>query len=622
MNKKVFLVVMAAILSSRGLLADEQPMSFTGEEMVVSATKTLNSIADAGGSSVTVITAEEIKQSGMPTVEEVIKGTVGIDVVSNGGLGTNTSIFMRGADAKNVLVLVDGVPFNDPSDANGAANIANLTVDSVERIEIVRGPVSVLYGSHATAGIINIIMKQGKSKPEFTVGAEGGAYGTWKAYGSATGKIDAFRYSVNLARLKSDGFSIVDQRNPLILYPASTADNDGYSNTTLSTNLGYQFSKNVDLSSVLRYTDASVDLDGTYKYTDSKELSGRVALRVKTDPVTSTFYYNYSDKDRKYYQNNSVLATTYKGYVNEFGWQGDLTLASNNIITAGLNYQNERIDIWTPAVVDTDVDLKSVFVQEQWHIEGIDLVAGLRHDDHDLFGGKTTWRIAPSYKFEDTTLKCSYGTGFRAPTLYELYGSYGNYQLKPETSKGWDAGIEQKLSANFKLGATYFRTDYTDLISWVLTDPMTYDGQYFQVPGVTKTCGVESFIEWKPASSAFLTLSHTYTEIDAISAVSEARRPRNKIGLLASWKVIPKLTLNTKMDWVGMRKEVYAYDLNGNPVTSLDSYFLANVSASYKLNPHVELYGRIDNVLDTWYEEAWAYATPGRSAYAGIKVNF
>ena len=217
MNKKVFLVVMAAILSSRGLLADEQPMSFTGEEMVVSATKTLNSIADAGGSSVTVITAEEIKQSGMPTVEEVIKGTVGIDVVSNGGLGTNTSIFMRGADAKNVLVLVDGVPFNDPSDANGAANIANLTVDSVERIEIVRGPVSVLYGSHATAGIINIIMKQGKSKPEFTVGAEGGAYGTWKAYGSATGKIDAFRYSVNLARLKSDGFSIVDQRNPLIL---------------------------------------------------------------------------------------------------------------------------------------------------------------------------------------------------------------------------------------------------------------------------------------------------------------------------------------------------------------------------------------------------------------------
>ncbi|MEI7824615.1 MAG: TonB-dependent receptor [Chlorobiaceae bacterium] len=622
MNKKVFLVVMAGLLSSRGLLAEEQPKSYAGEEMVVSATKTLNSIADAGGSSVTVITAEEIRKSGKPTVDEVIKGTPGIDIVANGGLGTQTRIFMRGADAKNVLVLVDGVPFNDPSDANGAANISNLTVDNIERIEIVRGPVSVLYGSNATAGIINIITKQGNGKPEFTLGAEGGAYGTWKVYGSATGKIDAFRYTVNLARLKSDGFSIVDQRNPLILHPANKADNDGYSNTTLSTSLGYQISKNVDLSGVLRYSDASADLDGTYKYTNSKELSGRVALRINTQPVTNTFYYNYSDKDRQYFNNASIKASAYKGFVNEFGWQGDLAVTSNNTVTAGFNYQNERIDIWTPAALDTDVDLKSVFVQDQWHIEGIDLVAGLRHDDHELFGGKTTWRIAPSYKFGDTTLKCSYGTGFRAPALYELYGPYGNSQLKPETSKGWDAGIEQRLSANFKIGSTYFRTDYTDIISWVLTDPLTYDGKYFQVVGVTKTRGVESFIEWKPAPSAFLTLSHTYTEIDAISPVSEAWRPKNKIGLSGSWKVTPKLTLNTKMDWVGKRKEVYGFDKDGNSVTSLDSYFLANISASYKLQPNVELYGRIDNVFDKYYEEVWSYATPGRSAYAGIKVNF
>jgi vitamin B12 transporter len=630
MNRKQLAILMAAMLCSPGLHAEEASTGYVGDEVVVSATKTLNSISNAGGSSVTVINAAEIKNSGKPTVGEVIKGTPGVDIVATGGLGTSTSVFMRGADSKNVLVLVDGVPFNDPSDANGAANIANLTVDNIERIEIVRGPVSVLYGSHATAGIINIITKQGKGKPEFTIGAEGGAYGTWKAYGSATGKVDAFRYSVNLARLKSDGFSIVDQRNPLILHPANTADKDGYSNTSLSTNLGYQLSKNVDLSSVLRYADASADLDGSYKYTDSKELAGRVALRVNTDPVTNTLYYNYSSKDRRYYDNSSLKTATYKGYVNEVGWQADAALTSNNTVTVGADIQNEKMDNWSAAssyapasAINKSADLKSVFVQDQWHVSDFSLVAGLRYDDHQQFGGKTTYRVAPSYKFGDTLLKFSYGTGFRAPSLYELYNPVsGNSMLNPETSKGWDAGLEQRLSANFKLGSTYFRTDYTDLISWVLTDPLTYEGKYFQVSGFTKTRGVESFIEWKPASSVFLTLSHTYTEIDAISPVSEARRPKNKIGLSGSWKVTPKLTLNTRMDWVGKRKEVYAVDLNATPVTELDSYFVTNVSASYKLQPNVELYCRIDNLFDEYYEQAWSYATPGRSAYAGVKVGF
>ena len=619
MNRKTLAILMAAMLCSRGLQAAETPKDYEGEEVVVSATRTLNTIANAGGSSVTVITAEEIMKSGKPTVEEVIKGSTGVDVVANGGLGTKSSVFMRGADSKNVLVLMDGVPVNDASDANRGADISNLTVDNIERIEIVRGPVSVLYGSNATAGVINIITKQGKGKPEFTVGAEGGAYGTWKAYGGALGKIDAFRYSVNLARLKSDGFTIVDERNPRILHPANTADKDGYSNTTLSTKLGYQFSENVDLSSVLRYTDASADLDGTYKNIDTKEFAGRVALRVNTDPVTNTLYYNYSGKDRQYYNNNSLKTSTYKGYVNEVGWQGDVTVASNNTVSVGADIQNEKMDKWSAASSwAKSVDLKSVFVQEQWHVSDLNLVAGLRYDDHQLFGGKTTYRVAPSYKLGDTLMKCSYGTGFRAPSLFELYDpTYGNSLLKPETSKGWDAGVEQTLSDAFKLGSTYFHTDFENLIE--LGPNYT---PYVQGAGITNTRGVESFVEWKPDTSMFLTLSHTYTEMHALDPVSEARRPKNKVGLTASWKVTPKLTLNTTMNWVGKRREVYATDANGVPVTELDSYFVANVSASYRLQPNVEVYGRVDNVFDKYYEEVWSYATPGRSAYAGVKVGF
>ena len=166
MNKKVFFVVMAGLLCSKGVFGAEQTRSYAGDEMIVTATKTLNSISDTGGSSVTVITAEDIRNSGKQSVEEVIKGTAGIDVASNGGPGTLASVFLRGADAKNTLVLIDGVPSNDPADANRAPNFANLTVDNIDRIEIVRGTVSFLYGSNASAGVINIITKKGSSTPQ------------------------------------------------------------------------------------------------------------------------------------------------------------------------------------------------------------------------------------------------------------------------------------------------------------------------------------------------------------------------------------------------------------------------------------------------------------------------
>ena len=175
MNKKVFLVVMAGLLCSKGLLAEEQPREFAGEELIVSATKTLNSIADAGGSSVTVITSKEIKDSGQSTVLDVIKSVPGIDIVSNGGLGSSSSIYLRGADAKYTLVLIDGVPVNDPSMMSDEANLSNLMVDNIERIEILRGPSSMLYGSSAAAGVINILTRKGAPKPSVYAGIEGGS---------------------------------------------------------------------------------------------------------------------------------------------------------------------------------------------------------------------------------------------------------------------------------------------------------------------------------------------------------------------------------------------------------------------------------------------------------------
>ncbi|TLU51743.1 MAG: TonB-dependent receptor [Chlorobium sp.] len=622
MNKKVFLVVMAGLLCSKGLLGAEQTKSFAGEEMVVTATKTLNSISDTGGSSVTVITAEEIKNSGKQSVEEVIKGTAGIDVASNGGPGTLASVFLRGSDSKNTLLLIDGVPANDPSDANRAPNFANLTIDNIERIEIVRGTVSFLYGSNASAGVINIITKKGTSTPEAFAGIEGGSYGTYKIYGGTNGRQGILNYSVGVSRLKTEGFSAVDHNNRWLNPTGKTYEKDGYDNTTLSGNFGLRLNEHISLETVLRYTKANVaydysgfDISGINQ--DSKQLSGRFALKTNYKPLVSTFYYNLSNQDRNYLENNAV-SSTFNGHRDDIGWQGDLATAENNTTSVGLNYQqesmiNDNFGAYASSL-DKGITSKSAFLQDQWHIGGLNLVGGLRYEDTEKFTTKTTYRFAPSYTINDTVLKFSYGTGFRAPSLYELYSPYGNTQLSAETSEGWDTGFEQKVSDRLRFGATYFRMDYDNRIDF---DLATY--QYAQVVGITKTLGVESFVEWKLIDSVLLAGNFTYTSTADPLGSELLRRPKNKAGLTGTGKLSSKATVSANIQWVGTRND---HGVDGKSTGQLPSYCLVNTTGSCKLTDKVELYGRIDNVFNVYYEEAWGYATPGRSAYAGIKVAF
>ena len=622
MNKKVFLVVMAGLLCSKGVFGAEQIKSFAGEEMIVSATKTLNSISDTGGSSVTVITSEEIKNSGKQSVEEVIKGTVGIDVASNGGPGTLASVFLRGADAKNTLVLVDGVPSNDPADANRAPNFANLTVDNIERIEIVRGTVSFLYGSNASAGVINIITKKGTATAESFAGIEGGAYGTYKTYAGTNGQQGILSYSLGLSRLKTEGFSAVDQNNRWINPTGKIFEKDGYENTTLSGNFGLRLNEHTSLETVLRYTKAhlaydfsGMDISGLNQ--DSDQFSGRVVLKMNYEPLVSTLYYNVYDQDRTYLSSDTV-SSRFNGHRYEIGWQGDVKANENNTVSVGLNYQqesmvNENFGAYA-SLLDKGVGSNSVFLQDQWHFGALNLVGGLRYEDNEKFGSKTTYRVAPSYTIDDTVLKFSYGTGFRAPSLYELYSPYGNTQLTAETTSGWDTGFEQKVSERLKFGATYFRMDFDNRIDFNLS---TYT--YSQVAGQTKTLGVESFVEWKPIDPLLLTCNYTYTSTADPLGSELLRRPKNKVGITGTGKLSSKLKVSTNMQWVGTCID---NGVEGKSTGQLPSYFLLNMTGSYKLSDTVELYSRLDNLFNVYYEEAWGYATPGRSAYAGIKVTF
>jgi len=642
MNTKVFLVVMAALLCSKGLLAEEQPKSFIGEEMVVTATKTLNSISNAGGASVTVITADDIKASGQETVEELLKGVVGIDVASNGGPGSISSVFIRGGDAKNTLVLIDGVPINDPASTNRTATLSNLTLDNVEKIEIVRGSLSVLYGSNATAGVVNILTKKGDGPLKSYAALEGGSYGTSKIYGGLNGKTGNSRYAASLARLKSDGFSFADNRNPAIPHDGNTSEKDGYKNTTFSGSYCYDFSPETVIETTFRYTDASVKYDDSAKgytgdrfngsvpapyglkeqHNDTRQYVGRIAFKKTGKLLTSTLFAQFTDENRSDFNNDGDKTTNFIGGMYEAGWQGDLKVADSNTLTFGISGKNESMKyqdyVWGSSAIDKSVLSGNTWLQEQWDIAGAKLVGGIRYEDHEIFGGKVTGRIAPSYKIGNTIVKSSYGTGFLAPSLYQLYSDYGSVTLKPENSTGWDVGIEHRLQENLRGGVTWFSSVFDDRIDF---DMVTW--KYSQVAGKSKARGIESFLEWRPLDALQLAINYTCNKTENPEGAQFVRRPENKIGLGGKYRIGRSTVLSANMQWVDERKEVASSkDQYGNLIGKLPSYFLANLSASYNLTDKVELYGRIDNVFDTWYEEAWAYATPGRSAYAGIKLMF
>ncbi|MDX9785896.1 MAG: TonB-dependent receptor [Desulfobacterales bacterium] len=661
MNKKVvygFVFVLAMMGTQGPLFASDT--AYEMERVVVTATRGETNVDKIGGSSVTAITEKDIEAKKAESVEEILKGVPGLDVASNGGPGTKTYVFLRGAEAKNTLILIDGVMVNDASSPNRSADIANLTTDNIERIEIVRGPLSALYGTNATAGVVNIITKKGHGKPSVYAGFEAGSYNTWKAYGGTSGEIDKFNFSMNGARIETDGFSIANDDNDGIPHAGNTAEDDGWDNTTLSGKFGYEFNSTFNITAVLRYGESQADnddYDGLGGYTgdrfifpvnwwepvlpdpngakiarqDTDEYSGRIEINNHFFDrfVSSSFYYQTAKNEKNIYDNENNL-TVSDGRSNEIGWQGGLSF-DTHLLSFGGAYFQEYYD--TAEIDEKDAITKSYWAQDQLLLmDGLDIVAGVRVDDHDQFGSEMTYRMAPAYTIQktETTIKASYGTGFRAPSLFELFAdpipaysfAGGNENLDPEESDGWDVGFEQQLMDDkLKFGVSYFNMVFEDRIEYYF-DSVTYQSTYINLKGKTKTKGIESFIQWAPMSTFSILLNYTYTDTEDPDGARRPYRPLNKISLNLGYSFMEKVKTNLDIHWVDDRDEIFGNDITGSPVTQLDSYSLVNLSAQYDINKHVKVYGRVDNLFDEFYEEVWSYATPGRSAYVGMKLGY
>ena len=593
------------------------------EEVVVTATRTPTP-AEEVGSSITVITGEEIEAKGQATVQEVLKGTPGLDVWATGGPGSQSSVSLRGAAPYHTLVLIDGLEVNDPTDPNRGFNFANLTVGNIERIEILRGPQSPLYGSDAIGGVINIITKKGKGKPKFHLGSEGGSYGTWRKFGGLTMGDERMNLSLGLSHISTDGFSAADDDLP------GNNEDDRWENTTASARMGYSISENAQFEFTGRFFKGRTQLDsGGGPYSDQEDYhvnEQRIFSRTKLDLLLcdglweQTLAYGYANQKRDY-RDHPWGDSDYDGEKHEISWQNNLYFHENSTLTFGFEYEREKMD--DNQGIDKFIYTTSVFAQDQINLwDCYFLTLGVRWDDHEEFGSETTFRITQAFLLRDwgTKFKASYGTGFRAPSLYELYAPPfwgGNQNLDPEESKGFDIGIEQSLFDNrLTFGITYFYNDFDDLIDFTWTDG------YLNINDA-KTRGIESFIKIDPLEGLSLSLNYTYTDTEDDEGRRLLRRPLHKIGFNTFYKFHDRSKLNLHILYVGEKDDSY-----WDPTTFTsrrvvtDDYVVVNLSGSFDLSEHLQLIGRIDNLFDEDYYECYGYGTAGFSAYGGLKITF
>ena len=627
-GRVIFAIALFSTLSIAAQ-ADEpvsEPMSLT--PIVVGATR-VPTPEDQLGSTVTVITAADIAKKQQRTLPDVLQSVPGLNIVQTGGPGGTSTIFMRGTNSNHTKVFIDGIDMGDPSTPSGAFDFGHMTTADVDRIEVLRGPQSGLYGADAVGGVINIITKTGKGPPMFSGAAEVGSFSTFNQDASVNGSQSRFNYSFSATHLHSEQTPVT----PLSVLPTGQKRvNDGYDNKTYSTKLGAQVSDNLDLGLVARYIDSELKLTGddsntsipqagrTNSTTQQLFTRGTAHTQSFDGLLDQTVGFAYTDYTRRDLSPGSSPTHNSGNRVKE-DWQGNVPLGENNIFVSGLEHQREELTGSHSAHTDTTggfVEIQSSYDNRYFN------TVNLRQDDNSSFGGHTTYRVAPSILMSEsqTRLKGSYGTAFKAPSLQQLFvdfpsdGFYSNPNLQPEKSVGYDSGFEQTvLDKAVKFGSTYFHNDIANLIA--SNDAGTTNINI----GKAETYGFESFVDYKASSTLTVRGDHTYTLANNVVKDQQlSRRPKHKASLTTAWQATTPLSLSATMLYVGPW-------IDGNRDFSIsrmktDSYTVFNVAGTYDLGGGVAAFARIDNLFDERYENPVGFQRPGLGFFTGIRVNF
>lgn len=622
-----------ALSSATAVLADDSPKSDPYElpGIVIVADRAATPRAEIG-SAITIIDRAQIERSQLATVAELLRAAPGLDIVASGGAGTKTSVFMRGSNSSHTLVIVDGVEMNDPSDPNGAFDFAHLRSDNIDRIEILRGAQSVLYGSDALGGVINIITRSGSGAPQVTASAEGGAYGSYRAGADVSGAGESVKYALSLTGFNAEGFSHTGG--------GAFAEKDGYSGFEFSGKARADLTQSLQLSASARYHDSETDLDQSFPsfenpgvfddpnyYSAATKRHERLALewsRSGSDLSVELFgahartdRYSADKPDAVYGFTESEAS--YRGDRYQYGANIIAKLNSAARLVGGVETERETLDQTTywgfgaPEVFNgSDATTNAGFVSLRYTMpRGASLTAGLRFDDHDRFGGHTSLRItalAPVFG-EDTKLRASFSDGFNAPSVWQLFAPFfGDSTLLPEKSESWDVALQQRVSDQLSFSLGWFRSTFEDIFGY---DPTTFRTVNID-RALTEGAEVSLTLSGERTRAA---VEYTYTLAqDRADGSALLRRPKNKFSLILDGEISDNLQGQLRLRHIGSRFDLGAVKLN--------SYTVTDIAVTQRLSHAFALNWRVENLFSESYQEIANYNAPGLSLYAGAAFAY
>ncbi|GLI95699.1 TonB-dependent receptor plug domain-containing protein [Methylocystis echinoides] len=669
------------ILSSAALAQQALPAIDIGRNSVPATDGDVNNAADSSdqeivvtpdrveeprsrtASSVSVVTSAQVNKWASLGLANALRGVPGLDLYESGGPGTQTSVFLRGATPGQTLVLIDGIRVGDASSTDGSVDLGMLAATDIDRIEVLRGPQSALYGSDAMGGVINIITRKGQGKPRGSVMLEGGAYGTGHTRATVSGSEDRLSYAFSVDALHAEAFPRYGYRinRPLTIGDGVTPlpplpPNDPTNRIGATARLSYQLTDALSVEGGFTGYDNAIRFDNPYAFVaadvfnvanHSHATFAQGYARADADLFDRTLHNRVTiyanETSRDVWQTESCFDANFNAYTCRLGYrgkrrgleyQGDLKLGAFGLATFGaVNWTDSAHTSQGPipadptAPVDFVQTTHSGFGQHQFTLfERLDLTYGGRIDSVQSNQSFATWRATAAFRLDETGTKFrgTAGTGAKVASLYQRFSQYGDPNLKPERSTGYDVGFDQKLlGERVTASVSFFDNRFQNLIDFgsVPTCSITQVfGCYFNV-GRAETKGIE-FAGEAEIIPQQVRLRASYTHLVAKNLVTERslfRRPPDKGMASLIYTGIPGLELETRLLAIS---ETPDYDfINAKRVTR-PAYARADLYANYRFDERFSIFGRVENVGNTYYQEAYNYGTPGRSLYGGMKFTW
>ena len=614
--------------------------------IIVTATRVATPV-DQVPASVTVLDKAAIDRAQDIGVSELLLRTPGVTLSRNGGYGTATSLRIRGAETDQTVVVIDGVKLNDPSSPGGGYNFANLLVGDASRIEVLRGPQSTLWGSQAIGGVVNIVTALPEKPLEASFDVEAGPRDTVSARAALGGTKGPLTWRIGGQSFTTDGISAIASA-------FGGKEADGYTNRSVSGRVELAITGTISVDLRSYYASGRTDIDAATgdspEYGLNREFVGYAGLNVALldGRLRNRFGYGYTDTNRDNFNPTRARPQTFDsaGRNERLEYQGSFAIARGWTALFGAENETSRFrSVSPPAALATPIpapargsaEITSFYGQLSGQpIYGLTLTGGVRNDDHSRFGSRTLFSaggvwVLPTH----SVIRASYGEGFKAPTLFQLFSEFGNQALNPEQAHGWEAGAEQRfLDGKLSIGATYFERKTTDQIIFnsctaTSTLPLCFQpgttirrSGYYQNVSQAEAHGVEVQAAAQPFDRLTIDGNYGWTVSEDRSPGSAnfgkwlPRRPRDTANGSISYIWGFGLTTGAAIRWAG-----HSFD-NASNAQRLDGYTLVDLRAEYAVSPHLRLFTRVENLFDADYMTAYRYGTPDRSVYAGFRGRF